>query len=439
MNGRAFKKRHNEMVKGYMSSQHTATNGLKLLLKETEPFSQVQAAWRFLNNDNVSTEALFKPIWETLTTEIKSQCSKFVLAMTDWSHIDYKHHDSKKELISENRKENCIKKGLDLQTTLVVSDVTGEPIAPIAHNLKTNKKFYSTYDDTIKLSTTHLEELATRAQWIASNLQTDKKIVHIVDRESDSVAFMRDLSKIDALFLLRVKNNSRLYLPKEKINIKQGELADKLPLGKKVQEMKYRKKNVTIYVNECVVEIRRDATKFIVQKGGKKKLQKTSGNTIKARFVIERLVDENQQVVAQWLLITNILDESVPAETLATWYYYRWKIESYFKLLKSSGFNMEEWQQREPSALFRRLLVVSYSCVLVWKIANDTSENAKKIRDFLVSLSGRLVQKDKEFTHPALLAGLENYIQMLDLMSMFSREELLDMKQELVKIIGMDI
>jgi len=77
--------------------------------------------------------------------------------------------------------------------------------------------------------------------------------------------------------------------------------------------------------------------------------------------------------------------------------------------------------------------------LLVWKIANDTSANAKKIRKFLVSLSGRLVQKDKEFTHPALLAGLENYIQMLDLMSMFSREELLDMKQELVKIMGMDI
>ena len=427
------------MVKGYMSSQHTATNGLKLLLKDSEQFSQVQAAWRFLNNDNVSTDALFEPIMDALRIGVKKQCSKFVLAMTDWSHIDYKHHDSKKELISENRKDNGVKKGLDLQTTLAVSDVTGEPIAPIAHNLKTTKKFYSTYNDAIKLGTTHLEELSARAEWIASNLQTEKKIVHIVDRESDSVAFMRDLSKIDALFLLRVKNNSKLYLPKEKIDIKQGELADKLPLGTKVQEIKYRKKNVSIYVNECDVEVRRDATKFITQKDGKRKLQKTSGDAIKARFVVERLVDKNQQVVAQWLLVTNILDKSVTAETLATWYYYRWKIESYFKLLKSSGFNMEEWQQREPIALFRRLLVVSYSCVLVWKIANDTSTNAKKIREFLVSLSGRLIQKDKEFTHPALLAGLENYIQMLDLMSMFSREELLDMKQELVKIMGMDI
>ena len=421
-----------------MSVKQRATNGLKLLLNNTEPFSQAQASWRFLNNSSVSTEALFEPIIDTLKTEIDKQCDKFVLAMTDWSHIDYKYHSSKKELSSEKRKTG-VKKGLDLQTTLAVSDITGEPIAPIAHNLKSDKKFYSTYDKNIKLGTTHLEELTHRAKWIQENLITNKQIVHIVDRESDSVAFMRDLIDIGELFLLRVKNSSKVYYPKEDIDVKQGELADKLALGREVKSIQYKNKKVKIYVNECDIEIKRDATKFIVQADGKKKLQKTVGKTIKARFVIERLVDEKQKVVAQWLLVTNILDESVTKEMLATWYYYRWKIESYFKLLKSSGFNMEEWQQREPIALFRRLLVVSYSCVLVWKIANDNSRNGKKIREFLVLLSGRLVEKGKEFTHPALLAGLENYIQMLDLMDMFDRNDLLEMKQELVTIMGIDI
>ncbi len=309
-----------------MSAKQRATSGLKLLLNNTEPFSQVQASWRFLNNDKVSTGALFEPIFDTLKTEIEKQCSRYVLAMTDWSHVDYKHHTSKKELISENRKDTCVKKGLDLQTTLAVSDTTGEPIAPIAHNLRTNKKFYSTYDETIKLGTTHLEELALRAKWIKDNLQTNKKIVHIVDRESDSVAFMRNLTKIDELFLLRVKNNSKVYYPKENIDIKQGELADKLSLGKEVKRIKYKNKNVKIYVNECDIEVRRDATKFIVNDDGKKRLQKTKGEAIKARFVVERLVDENQKVVAQWLLVTNILDDSVTKETLALWYYFRWVI-----------------------------------------------------------------------------------------------------------------
>ena len=186
------------------------------------------------------------------------------------------------------------------------------------------------------------------------------------------------------------------------------------------------------------MEVRRDATTWVLNSEGKKKLQKTQGDPLKVRFIVERLVDENNKIVAKWLLITNILDKKVTTSTLATWYYYRWKIESYFKLLKSSGFNLEEWQQIEPEALFNRLLVVSYSCILVWKIANDSSNQAQKIRKFLVTLSGRLMEWNKEFTYPALLSGLENYIQMMDVMLLFSHEELLDMKKELIEIMGFD-
>jgi hypothetical protein len=132
-----------------MSAKERATNGLKLLLGTSESFSQVQAAWRFLNNPNVSTQALFKPILETLESEVAKQCNEYVLAMSDWSHLDYKKHSSKKELTRENRKDTCMKIGYDLQTTLAVSDKTGEPIAPIVHNLKSSQKVYSTYSDSV--------------------------------------------------------------------------------------------------------------------------------------------------------------------------------------------------------------------------------------------------------------------------------------------------
>jgi hypothetical protein len=421
-----------------MSSKQQATNGLKLLLGESDSFSQVQASWRFLNNDNVTIEGLFEPIKEQVKKEIERHCDKYVLAMSDWSHLDYKKHTSKKELECKKKKDNGKQLGYDLQTTIAVSDKSGEPIAPLVHNLKTSKKVYSTYDDNIDIKKTHLEELSSRTQAIKSELATDKKIVHIVDREADSVAFMRELDKNEALFLLRVKKTSTVFYLKEEKSYKQGELANKLSLGKLVKTIKYQKKKVTIYVNSCDVEVRRDATKTTISKDGKRKYTKIEGKAVKARFVVERLVDEENNVVAEWLLVTNILDTKVSAQTLATWYYYRWKIESYFKLLKSSGFNLEEWQQKEPIALFKRLLVVSLSCLLVWKLANDSSHNAKEIRDFLVLLSGRLIEKGKEFTLPALLAGLESYLQMMDVMLLFSHEELLDMHKNLTDLLGMD-
>ncbi|MDQ7086197.1 MAG: hypothetical protein Q9M36_15380 [Sulfurovum sp.] len=55
--------------------------------------------------------------------------------------------------------------------------------------------------------------------------------------------------------------------------------------------------------------------------------------------MVERLVDEDNNIVAQWMLLSNVPKE-VTATTIGTWYYHRWKIESYFKLLKSSGFNL---------------------------------------------------------------------------------------------------
>ena len=426
------------MVKSYMSSKQRATNGLKLLLGESEPFSQVQASWRFLNNENVTIDGLFEPIKASLKEEIEKHCDEYLLAMSDWSHLDYKKHYSKKELESKNKKDNGKQLGYDLQTTIAVSDKSGEPIAPMVHNLKTSKKVYSTYDENIDSESTHLEELASRVNAIKSELKTDKKIVHIVDRESDSVEFMRELDKNKELFLLRVKKNASLYYLKEEKSIKQGDLANELGLGKMVKSIKYQNKKVKIYVNECEVEVRRDAIKTVITEDGKKKYPRTAGKAVKARFIVERLVDEDNNIVAEWLLISNILDKKVSAETLGTWYYYRWKIESYFKLLKSSGFNLEEWQQEEPIALFRRLLVVSLSCLLVWKLANDSSHNAQQIREFLILLSGRLLEKGKEFTLPALLAGLESYLQMMDVMLLFSHEELLDMQKKLVDLLGMD-
>jgi hypothetical protein len=46
--------------------------------------------------------------------------------------------------------------------------------------------------------------------------------------------------------------------------------------------------------------------------------------------------------------------------------YWRWKIESFFKLLKSAGQNLESWQQETGLAIAKRLLVVSMACVLAY-------------------------------------------------------------------------
>ena len=391
---------------------------------DSSAIAQVQAVWRFLNNPSVTIKDLFIPVTTHLEQEIENQCSEYILAPSDWSNINYRNHNSKSDRIYVKGKDNCKQNMYDLQSTIALSDRTGEPISSIVHNLKTSKNIYSTYDENIDMNLTHMEELLVRANHMRDNINTNKKIVHIVDRESDVIASMRAFDEENHLFLFRGKDNSKVqYYDKElkkDIDIKQGDLVKRLTLGEMVKSIKYRKKDVTIYANECKITITRDATKSTRTEDGKTKIIKTPGKPLKLRFIVERLVDKDNNIVAQWILLSNLFDENVTADTLANWYYYRWKIESYFKLLKSSGFNLEEWQQRDPLAIFKRLLVVSNSSMFVWKIANDKSNNAKRIRDILIQLSGRQIQKDIEWTYPALLSGLESYLITIDLLTKFS-------------------
>ena len=107
--------------------------------------------------------------------------------------------------------------------------------------------------------------------------------------------------------------------------------------------------------------------------------------------------------------------------------------------MKTTGFNLERWQQEKPLALFKRLIVVAFSIVLVFKLANSDDENAKKIREFLVKLSGKLMEKGKEYTLPALLTGLWVFLRMMDVLNTFSIEELNTLKNQAQDIMGFNL
>jgi len=264
----------------------------------------------------------------------------------------------------------------------------------------------------------------------------------MIDREGDSVALMREYHKNSWLYLIRAKINATVHLPKENRDVKQGELADELPNGQYVKTIKYRvnkkREKVNIYVNEIEVEIKRDTTKSVLQEDSTRKVISTPGEIITSRLIVERLIDMSGNTVAQWILLTNA-PKDVKSKTIGTWYYHRWKIESYFKLLKTAGFNLENWQQEKPEALFKRLLVVSYACLFVWKIQNSKDKNAPAVRKFLVQLSGRLIEKGKEYTAPALLTGLWVFMKMMNVLKIYDVEKLFEFKEQIGAMMGSEI
>jgi hypothetical protein len=132
------------------------------------------------------------------------------------------------------------------------------------------------------------------------------------------------------------------------------------------------------------------------------------------RLVIAKVIDpKTRKELACWYLLSNVADD-VSSATLALWYYYRWRIESYFKLLKSGGQEIEHWQQESGLAILKRLLVVSMACSLVWNLQRNESEETKKFKQVLVRLSGKSQKRGSPPTEGTLLSGLFVLLRIFD-------------------------
>jgi hypothetical protein len=130
-----------------------------------------------------------------------------------------------------------------------------------------------------------------------------------------------------------------------------------------------------------------------------------SGKAIEVRAVFVRLVDPKGYILSEWILLTNVPADEADAAEVGMWYYWRWRIESFFKILKCAGHEIEYWQQTTGIAIARRLLIAAMACVVVNRLQSSPSPAAAKFRKYLVQLSGRQMKYGAESTGPALLAG----------------------------------
>ena len=143
---------------------------------------------------------------------------------------------------------------------------------------------------------------------------------------------------------------------------------------------------------------------------------KVPGKPIKVRWSSRVLLDEDDYVLAQWTLLCNVFDTSISGHQIALWYYWRWLIETYFKLSKEprSGIGAVATANRRSDCT--RILVASMACVAVLAMQNDESDEASETKRILIRLSGRQMKYGVESTPPALLAGFMVLLSVTDIL-----------------------
>ena len=404
-----MQRRYQQLVQEQLAAAQPIAAGLRAIPGAAEAFASTQAAWRFYRNDAVSLTQLSQPLLDHARQGVAASCDAYALVIHDWSQLHFNDHTSKRDRVSLSQTTDL---GYELQSALVVSDRTGEPLAPVYHGLRAADGVHSSQSGQVEPPLSQLDGLAPVMAFVAQ-LQWERTAVHLIDAEADSIAHFRHWQRANYLFVVRADDCNRVVYADTTMSLKEvrGQLGAQFQLAREVE---YHGQRAQQYVAETTVTITRKAK---LQRHGKKGPRTIlKGEPLQLRLVVAEVRDAGGQVLACWYLLTNVAP-NVDAATIALWYYWRWRIESYFKLLKGAGHQLEHWQQETAAAVARRLLVASMACVLVWQLARSTAPEADQVRKFLIRLSGRQMAHGITYTWPALLAGLWVFLTIADVLS----------------------
>jgi len=76
---------------------------------------------------------------------------------------------------------------------------------------------------------------------------------------------------------------------------------------------------------------------------------------------------------------------------------------------------------------------------LVWKLADTKDSKAKEFKELLVKLSGRQLDKGKEYTYPSLLAGFWVFLSMVEFFNHYDYDTLIEAKSQLNSFLGVEL
>lgn len=404
------------MVESHLKASQRLATASQAKLGTISSFAATQAAWRFYANEKTSVAKLSEPLLTASCNGIAEFCKDYALIVHDWSGLSYGNHVSK----TDRKTLHGSQQGYELQSSIALSDQNGLPLGVLVQNISTKNGIWSSYQGVeLQEEQEHLQELAKRVQWLEKQA-INKAQVHIVDREGDAVEWLRACP--NSQWLIRCRQTSKVDFSGKTYSVQ--ELAKKMDYSQQAREVTYKGKIAYQIIAHCKVDVVRSARPKRLRTAKKQTIE---GTPFSAQLVVSRVIDIDGKLLAEWYLLSNVFSAS--AETIATWYYWRWQIECFFKLLKQQGLQLEDWQQETGLAIAKRLLVASQACVLVWQLQHQNTPEANEMKQFLVRLTGRQMKKKRPITSSALLEGVWLFLTIMDTLDHYSLSQLEQFKK----------
>lgn len=336
--------------------------------------------------------------------DLQHKKREFVLEIHDWCFPHYYSHATKTDQTVLSHSKDI---GYELATGLLVDTVSGCPIAPIEQRLLAKDAVHSSRQPAPATDAFRLDEVLPSMQY-ARELNLGAELVHLIDQEGDSVAHMRAWDEDNHLFVARVEGRPTVRHAGVRKSV--AEAAATVKRRGRLEwcrEVLYEGKKAVQYVGQTEVVLDRPAQRHRRrnQPKGKEDRKRIPGKALHLRLVVAEVRSLAGEVLAVWLLLTNLPARVVEVE-VALWYHFRSRVESYHKLIQSAGMQLESWQQETAERIAKRLAVASMACALGWLAARAPGEEGERLRALAIRLSGRQIKAASGWTLPALMVGM---------------------------------
>jgi len=341
-------------------------------------WAETKAAYRFFQNDNVEIGQILAA--HCRKTAQRASEHKTVLALQDTSYFVYTSHPKTKGLgkISLKKGKNVKKvysNGLMVHTCLAVT-TSGLPLGLLdqkifARKLRTKKTRKAKPHDQLPI------EEKESYRWLEALENTravvdDPEIVTVCDREADLYDFFKCGYQIGASVLVRANTNRTInrnsrYAEKgvEKLwehmsrQAEAGSYTIEIPHRTKTKHCKQREVRIATVTVRYTAFILNPPRNHI-----KHRTEELPSIEMHAVHVLEPNPPDGAEPV-EWMLLTNLPVTSYEsAYEKVHWYCLRWRIEMYFKVMKS-GFRVEECRLGHGDRLARYLTVMS---IVAWRL-----------------------------------------------------------------------
>lgn len=344
-------------------------------------WAETKAAYRFFQNENVGVGEILAA--HRCKTAKRAKQHKMVLAVQDTSYFVYTSHPKTEGLGKMSlKKGKNVKKiysnGLVVHTCLAVT-TEGLPLGLLDQKIFL-RKLRSKKTRRGKGSKPHdhlpVEEKESY-RWLEAMANTkeamgDTEIITVCDREADLYDFFKLSHQIGSPVLVRanadrtINRNSR-YAEKGVVKLwehmgrqpETGSHTIDIPKRSKTKHCKEREARtatVTVRFGSFRLNPPRNNVKH-----NKEYLPDLEMNAV---YVVEPNPPHGEEPV-EWMLLTNLAVRSFDeAYEKVLWYCLRWRIEMYFKVLKS-GFRVEACRLGHAERLARYLTVMS---IVAWRL-----------------------------------------------------------------------